>query len=149
MTVLDIGNNVTVTQHSAPDRLSATAATPTAQDLSGCTYGIVVINMGDKDGVTSVWTYTIEDSPDNVTFTTVKKQEDGEVSTDDATYQVDADGENCNRRLIIPFDTTRVDRYLRVTCVKSGGGSDSFDQSVTIVTMPNYTGDADAPSFSI
>ena len=150
MTVLDLGNNVDFTQHITPVALTASASTPTAVDLSGATWGIININMGVKAGTTSVYTFTIEESADNASFTTAKKYVDGEKSTTDATYAVTATpGTTDDQNLLIAFEANRCKRYVRVTCVLSGGGSDAFPVAVSFITMPANTADADAPTFSI
>ena len=150
MTVLALGNTVLVTQHITPVSLTASAGTPTAQDLKGSTWGIININMGVKAGTTSIYTFTVEESADNAAFTTAKKWVDGEVSTTDADYAVTATpGTTDDQNVMIAFDTGHLERYVRVTCVLSGGGSDAFPVAVTIITMPNYTGDATNPNFTI
>ena len=150
MTVLDLGNNVDFSQHITPVALAASATAPTALDLAGSTWGIININMGVKAGTTSVYTFTIEESADNATFTTVKKFVDGEKSTTDATHAVTATpGTTDDQNLLVAFEANRLERYIRVQCILSGGGSDIFPVAVSIITMPANTADADEPSFSI
>ncbi len=149
MTVLDLGNNIKRNTQIMSSRYAATVSTPTALDLKDSSWGVIHFNVGSKTGSTTVYTYTIEESSDNASFTTVKKFVDGEKSTTDSTIVIAADGTGQEQTYMVAFETARLERYLRVTCVKTGGGSDTIDTSVHIVTMPDYTGDADAPSFSI
>ena len=149
MTVLDIGNNVAVNNQILASRYAASVSTPTALDLQGVTWAFIHFDVGSKTGSTSIYTYTVEDSPDNVTFSTVKKWTDGEVSTDDAEIVIAADGTGQETTYHVAVEAGHLDRYMRVTCVLSGGGADTIDTAVCVITMPNYTGDSDTPDFSI
>lgn len=150
MTVLDLGNNVAVTSQITPQVLSASASDATAVDLKGATWAIVHINCGTKAGTTSVYTFKVEESSDNATFTTAKKFVDGEVSTTDAEIVVTATpGATDARTYLVAMDVRRLERYVRIACDLSGGGSDNFPVSCSIITMPDYTGDADAPDMSV
>lgn len=149
MTVLDLGNNVDFSQHLTPVALGG-SVTPTAQDLQGYTWGIICLNMGVKAGTDSTYTFTVEESVDNATFTTVKKFVDGEVSTTDADYAVTATpAATDDQNLLIAFDARRLSRYLRVKIVIGGSGTDAFPCAISIIGMPDVTANADAPTFSI
>lgn len=150
MTVLDLGNNIAVTRQITPQVLSASSSDATAVDLSGVTWAIVAISCGAKAGTTSAYTFKIEESSDNATFTTAKKLVDGEVSTTDAEIAVTATpGATDDRTYLVALDARRLKRYVRVACDLSGGGSDNFPVSCDIITMPDYTGDADTPDVSV
>jgi len=150
MTVLDLGNNVAVTSQIVPQVLSASSSDATAVDMKGVTWAIVHINCGTKAGTTSVYTFKVEESSDNVTFATAKKLVDGEVSTTDAEIVITATAAATDdRTYLVALDATRIERYVRIACDLSGGGSDNFPVSCSIITMPDYTGDADAPDMTV
>tara|TARA_A100000172_G_scaffold17068_1_gene9356 strand:- start:5526 stop:5978 length:453 start_codon:yes stop_codon:yes gene_type:complete len=150
MTVLDLGNNIAVTRQITPQVLSASSGDATAVDLAGETYAIVVIDCGAKAGTTSAYTFKVEEASDNATFTTAKKLVDGEVSTTDAEIAVTATaGATDDRQYLIAMDARRLKRYVRIACDLSGGGSDNFPVSCSIITMPNYTGDAGTPDLTV
>jgi hypothetical protein len=150
MTVLDLGNNVAVSTQIPAQALTASASDATAVDMNGATWAVVHISAGTKAGTTSVYTFKVEDSADNSTdWTTVKKFVDGEVSTTDAEIVVTATpGATDARTYLVAMDARRLRRYVRIACDITGG-SDSFPCSASIVTMPDFTGDADAPDMSV
>jgi len=148
MTVLDLGNNVAVNSQIAVSIISASAADATAVDMSGVTWAIAVINAGAKAGSSSIYTFKIEEASDNATFTTAKKWEDGEVSADDAEIVIAADGTGQSQFYLVDLDTRHLKRYVRLACDLSGGGSDNFYVGASIITMPDFTGDADTPDMS-
>ena len=150
MTVLDLGNNVAVTTQIPAQTLAASASDATAVDLSGVTWAVVHISAGTKAGTTSVYTFKVEESSDNSAFTTALKYVDGEVSAIDAEIVVTAvPGATDARTYLVRMDARRLKRYVRIACDLSGGGSDNFPCSASIITMPDYTGDADAPEMSV
>lgn len=150
MTVLDLGNNVAVSTQIVAQTLAASSSDATAVDMSTCTWAIVHINAGTKAGTTSAYTFKVEESPDNVTFTTAYKFVDGEISTTAAEISVTATpGATDARTYLVSLNSTRVQRYVRIACDLSGGGSDNFPAACSIITMPDYTGDADAPDFTV
>ena len=148
MTVLDLGNNVAVFSQIAATTLSASKADATAVDMRGVTWAIVVINAGTKAGSTSIYTFKVEESSDNAAFTTAKKWTDGEVSTDDAEIVIAADGTGQSQFYLVDLDTRHLKRYIRLACDLSGGGSDNFYVGASIITMPDFTGDADTPDLN-
>ena len=150
MTVLDLGNNVAVSTQIAAQTLAASASDATAVDLKGATWAIVHISAGTKAGTTTAYTFKVEESSDNATFTTAKKFVDGEVSTTDAEIAITAaPGATDARTYLVAMDVRRLERYVRIACDASGGGTDNFPCSASIITMPDYTGDADAPDMSV
>ena len=150
MTVLDLGNNLGVTSQIPAQTLAASSSDATAADLAGVTWAIVYIDAGTKAGTTSAYTFKVEEASDNATFTTAKKFVDGEISSDDAEIVITATpGATDARTYLVAIDARRVKRYVRIACDLSGGGSDNFPTACSIITMPDYTGDADAPDMSV
>ena len=150
MTVLDLGNNVAVSTQIVAQAITASSSDATAVDMSTCTWAIVHISAGTKAGTTTIYTFKVEEASDNATFTTAKKWVDGEVSTTDAEIVITATpGATDARSYLVAIDARHVKRYVRIACDASGGGTDSFPVSCDIVTMPDNTGDADAPDMSV
>lgn len=150
MTVLDLGNNVAVTSQIPAQTLAASSSDATAVDMAGVTWAIVYIDAGTKAGTTTAYTFKVEEASDNATFTTAKKFVDGEVSTTDAEIAVTATpGATDARTYLVAVDARRVKRYIRIACDASGGGTDNFPVACSIITMPDYTGDAGAPDMSV
>jgi len=89
MTVLDIGNNVAVHTQIVAQTLAASSADATAVDMKNVTWAIVHINAGTKAGTASAYTFKVEHSTDNATFTTCDKVGSA-AGAEDATIEVTA-----------------------------------------------------------
>tara|TARA_Y100000310_G_scaffold343829_1_gene453332 strand:+ start:3148 stop:3570 length:423 start_codon:yes stop_codon:yes gene_type:complete len=140
MTVMDIGNSIVATSTiSARNQAAGTTVNGTGVDCHGASYALCVVNCGDLLLGASL-ALTLQESPDNVTFTTAKKL----GTTDNAVFASIA---SSNRTAIARINVNNVERYLRVRGVVSVAGSAKY--SVTIITVPDATGAATDPEFSV
>jgi len=140
MTVLDIGNNITVTScHPPVNNTTASARAGTAVDTKGSTWAVFVVDKG-VIGATTVDAELTECATSGGTYTTVQTN---------AATPADADftefGASASAVQIAAVDCRRTERFLKVLVTQVGTGASLY--SIDCVLMPDYTGDADAPIF--
>ena len=144
MTVLDIGNNITVTNALPPASVgTATKQDGTSLDTRGYSWGVAVFLCGDMHATeTMVW--GLEDSADDSSFAVCDRVGSDAGSADaETTAAVQVDSTS----VIFAVDFTNTRRYVRVTAKGSSTGDQVY--SAVLIGMPSYTGDATAPSFDV
>ena len=141
MTVLDLGNNVVVNQQFVPASRTA-SANATGVDTSGYAYALVIFNLGALDSSHTV-TFGLESSITvSGTYTALSKL----GTSDDADTSALLDTSD-DSTVIVAVDLNNTQDFVRVAATHSG--SNAMIYAVTIVLMPNYTGDATAPDFNV
>lgn len=107
----DIKNNVDVAQSIAPQQLTGTVtatATAVGVDLRGYNAAMAVINCGLAAGTSPSFTFQVEDSDDNSTFTAVASTSlsgtEPTVTTanDNAVYRIGYKGAKRYLRVAVP-----------------------------------------------
>lgn len=142
MTVMDIGNSIVATSTILARNQGAGTVNGTGVDCHGASYALCVVNCGELSGGADLL-LTLQESPDNVTFTTAKKL----GTTNNAVFPT-ISVSNDNRTFIARINVNNVERYLRVKGFVDGG-TVSAKYSVTIITVPDATGAAADPEFSV
>jgi len=126
MPSFDIKNNVDVAQTIAPQQLSGTVtgtSTAVGVDLRGYNAAMAVINCGAAGGTAPSFTFQVEESSDNSTFTAVADADlsgtEPSVGTanDNAVYRVGYKGS---------------ERYLRVAVPATSGTTPTLFVAATI-----------------
>lgn len=113
----------------APASRSATAATPTAVDLLDYEgTGIFCIESAAGTGTAPTANFTLEDSPDNVTFTAV-------TIPGGAFTQVTNAAASSQERYI---NVSELQRYVRVPFTLGGSGGPAFICSSSFVGQKKY-----------
>lgn len=141
MTVLDIGNNVTVTSCHPPVSNTAETARPgTAVDTKGSTWAVFIVDKG-AIGATAITAELTECATSGGSYTTVQTNADTPVDADFEDFKT-----NPSTVQIAAVDCRRTKRYLKVLLTQTGAGASLY--SVDCVLMPDYSGDATAPVFN-
>ena len=141
MTVLDIGNNITVTScHPPVANVAETARPGTAVDTKGATWAVFVV---DKGTILATTVYAELTECDTVagTYTTVQTNADTPVDADFSEM-----GASASATQIAAVDCRRTKRFLKVLVTQAGAGISLY--AVQCILMPDYTGDATAPVFN-
>ena len=141
MTMIDIGNNVTViSMHPPVSNTTASARPGAAVDTLGYGTAVVVVDQG-LIGASAVAVELTECATSGGTYTTVQTNADTpadadfvDMKTAPSTVQIAA------------VDCSRVKRFLKVLVTQTGTGATLYAISCTLI--PNYTGDAAAPVFN-
>ena len=144
MTVLDIGNNISVGNSLVPLARSGSADwyAGSGVDTKGCTWAVGIFLNGDVAGGSVNLKYEVQESDTSGgTYTTCKQA----GTTDDATTVAAVGVDDAVKIFAINCRNTK--RYLRLAVHSSTTASNTT--AGCIVLMPNYTGDADAPQFDI
>ena len=142
MTVLDIGNNVTIGHSLEP--LARTGSSEwfdgAAVDTQGVTWAVAVFYNGAI--ASSTIQYRVRESDTSGgTFTTCKQLN----TTDDA--ETTAATLVANSTQVIAIDCRNTKRWLKLSVSVNNTATNA--NAGLLILMPNYTGDADAPSFDI
>ena len=141
MTVLDIGNNITVTSmHPPVSNTAETARAGTFADTKGSTWAVIIVDKG-AIAASSITAELTECDTSAGTYTTVQTNADTPVDADFEDFKT-----NPSTVQIAAVDCRRTKRYLKVLVTQSGAGASLY--SVDCVLMPDYTGDATAPVFN-
>jgi len=144
MTVLDIGNNITVSNSLPPESTtSASVRNGASFDTRGYTWGVALFIMGNMDAAATE-AFAVEDSADDASFAVCDKV-GSDAGAADATIAAAVYADNSVAMIAIDFTNTR--RYVRCTAKCSTADAQAYN--CVIVGMPNYTGDAAAPSFDV
>jgi type 1 fimbria pilin len=123
----DIKNNVDVVQSIAPQQLSGTVtgtSTAAGVDLRGYNSAMAVINCGAAGGTAPSFTFQVEESDDNSTFTAVASADlsgtEPSVGTanDNAVYRIGYKGGS---------------RYIRVSVPATSGTTPTLFAGASIV----------------
>tara|TARA_Y100000310_G_scaffold336739_1_gene422125 strand:- start:33541 stop:33975 length:435 start_codon:yes stop_codon:yes gene_type:complete len=144
MTVLDIGNNITVTNSLPPVSVStASVQNGASLDTKGYAWGVALFLLGNMHASdTNVW--AVEESDDDVTFA-VCDRVGSAAGAADASTTAAVSVDDTVVQLAIDFTNTK--RYVRVTAKSSGANAQVY--GAVLVGMPAYTGDATAPVFDV
>lgn len=144
MTVLDLGNNITVTNSLPPVSVGTVSVQNGASlDTNGFAWGVALFINGNMDAAALI-EYAVEESADDAAWA-VCDRVGSAAGAADATTTGAVQVDDTVVQLAIDFTNTK--RYVRVT-----GKSDTTGAAVygaIIVGMPNYTGDATAPTFDV
>ena len=141
MTVLDIGNNITVTSMHPPISNEVADARPgTAVDTKGATWAVIVIDKG-VIGTASINAELTESDAVGGTYTTVQTNADTPLDADFSEFNATASATQ-----IAAVDCRRTKRFLKVLVTQVGTVASFY--SIDCVLMPDYTGDATAPIFN-
>lgn len=146
MTVLDIGNNISVVQSLPPLTRTGSAAAfdGAAVDTKGATWAVAIFLNGNMDGSATL-TYQVEESDASGGTYTVCDKVGSDAGAADAIVAATTYADDTH--VVIAVNCNNNKQFLRL--VSTNSNTSAQDNAGVVILMPNYTGDADAPSFDV
>jgi len=141
MTVLDIGNNIAPSIMFSPASRTATANS-TAIDTGGVSWGVIVISIGNLHATETVTFQVQSSTTSGGTYTAAKKL--GTSTDADTAALANADDDTI---VVIAVNCRNLDEFVRVSATHSGSNAQVY--GVNFIAMPDYTGDAQDPTFDV
>ena len=143
----DLANNLTVTQLLDPDNITTAATTNSSGlDLQFDNGAMLVVNVGasgDTLSSTVKWTYILEDSPDNATFTAVtdsKRVTYGTVDSSTGAFATVDDAAEDDAAYKIGY--VGPERYVRVAVSRTGTHTNGTIHGVVGISSPIHKPDS-------